>query len=189
MKSFITFNYWLFYFILNLNNLTYKALDLITKPEKKQPSFLEAKAKLEWYCAYQERCMQEVENKLRDWGFYGEQSDNLIADLIVNNYLNEERFASAYVSGKVRIKKWGKIKIKLNLKQKQISEYSTKKAFKEIDEDEYLANLNHLANKKLEQVKGKNEWDKKAKLQRYLISKGYENQLIYDVLNELFHET
>jgi len=162
---------------------------LLTNPEKKQPSFLEAKAKLEWYCAYQERCMQDVEKKLSDWGFYGAQSDNLIADLIVNNFLNEERFASAYVSGKIRIKRWGKLKIKINLKQKKISDYSIKKAFKEIDEDEYLENLNHLAIKKFEQVKGKNQWDKKAKLQRYLISKGYENQLIYEVLNDLFYDT
>ena len=157
------------------------------KPDKKQPSFLEAKAKLEWYCVYQERCMQEVENKLKDWGFYGEQSDNLIADLIVNNFLNEERFAIAYVSGKIRIKKWGKIKIKINLKQKKISEYSTKKAFKEIEDSEYFDNLDYLATKKFEVVKGKNKWDKKAKIQRYLISKGYENQLIYDVLNDLFN--
>ena len=157
-----------------------------TNSPKKQPSFLEAKAKLEWYCVYQERCMQEVENKLSDWGFYGEQSDNLIADLISNSFLNEERFAIAYVSGKIRIKKWGRIKIKINLKQKRISEYSTKKAFKEIDEDEYLENLNHLANKKFEQVKGKSKWDKKAKIQRYLLSKGYENQLVYEVLTDLF---
>jgi len=130
--------------------------------------------------------MQEVETKLKDWGFYGEQSDNLIADLISNNYLNEERFASAYVSGKIRIKRWGKIKIKINLKQKRISDYSTKKAFKEIDDEIYFENLNHLASKKFEQVKGKSKWDKKAKIQRYLLSKGYENQLVYEVLNDLF---
>ena len=154
---------------------------------KKQPSFLEAKAKLEWYCAYQERCLQEVEKKLSDWGFYGEQANNLIADLISNNFLNEERFASAYVSGKIRIKKWGKLKIKINLNQKKISQYSSKKAFNEIDELEYIENLNYLANKKFKQVKGKNKWDKKAKIQRYLLSKGYENELVYEVLNKIFN--
>ena len=156
--------------------------------QKQQPSFLEAKHKLEVYCAYQERCMQEIEKKLADWGFYGEQSDNLIADLISNNYLNEERFASAYVSGKIRIKKWGRVKIKLNLKQKRISDYSLNKALKEIEEGEYLENLNYLTKKKFEQVKGKNKWDKRAKLQRYLLSKGYENQLVYEVLNTLFKD-
>jgi regulatory protein len=160
----------------------------IPPKSKPNPSFLEAKHKLEAYCAYQERCMQEIEEKLHGWGFYGEQEDNLIADLISNNYLNEERFASAYVSGKTRIKKWGRIKIKLNLKQKRISDYSTKKAFKEIDEDEYLENLNYLAKKKFELVKGKNKWDKKAKIQRYLLSKGYENQLVYEVLSTLFKD-
>lgn len=156
--------------------------------QTKQPSFLEAKHKLEAYCAYQERCMQEIEKKLSDWGFYGEQSDNLIADLISNNYLNEERFASAYVSGKIRIKKWGRIKIKLNLKQKKISDYSLNKALKEIEEDEYLGNLNYLTEKKFSQVKGKNKWDKKAKVQRFLLSKGYENHLVYEALSAFFKD-
>jgi len=156
--------------------------------QKQQPSFLEAKHKLEVYCAYQERCMQEIEKKLADWGFYGEQSDNLIADLISNNYLNEERFASAYVSGKIRIKKWGRVKIKLNLKQKRISDYSLNKALKEIEEGEYLENLNYLTKKKFEQVKGKNKWDKRAKLQRYLLSKGYENQLVYEAMSAFFKD-
>ena len=123
-----------------------------------------------------------------DWGFYGEQQDNLIADLISNNYLNEERFASAYVSGKTRIKKWGRVKIKINLKQKRISDYSINKAFKEIDESEYLERLNYLTEKKFNQVKGKNKWDKKAKMQRYLISKGYENQLVFEALSVFFKD-
>ena len=161
---------------------------MYNKNEKPQPSFLEAKHKLEAYCAYQERCMQEIENKLFDWGFYGEQQDNLIADLISNNYLNEERFASAYVSGKTRIKKWGRVKIKINLKQKRISDYSINKAFKEIDESEYLERLNYLTEKKFNQVKGKNKWDKKAKMQRYLISKGYENQLVFEALSVFFKD-
>ena len=78
------------------------------------------------------------------------------------------------------------VKIKLNLKQKRISDYSTKKAFKEIDEDEYIENINYLAQRKFDQVKGKNKWDKKAKIQRYLFSKGYENELVFEVLNTLF---
>ena len=100
---------------------------MFTNTPKKQPSFLEAKAKLEWYCAYQERCMQEVENKLKDWGFYGEQSDNLIADLIVNNFLNEERFASAYVSGKIRIKKHLMTKISMELQDYLVTLKGTSK--------------------------------------------------------------
>ena len=149
-------------------------------------SFLEAKHKLEAFCAYQERCMQEIENKLLDWEFYGEQADNLIADLISNNFLNEERFASAFVSGKMRIKKWGRIKIRQHLKQKRISDYSMNKAFKEIDEEEYIENINILTEKKLSLVKGKNVWDKKVKVQRYLLSKGYENQLVFETLNNYF---
>lgn len=154
--------------------------------KKAKYSFLEAKSKLEAFCAYQERCVQEIENKLRDWGINGEQVDFIVADLISNNFLNEERFASAFVSGKMRIKKWGRIKIKQHLKQKNISSYSLNKALKEIDEEEYLNNLNSLTEKKIRLTKAKSKWDKRMKVQRYLLSKGYETNLVLESLKEHF---
>jgi regulatory protein len=111
-------------------------------------SFLEAKAKLEALCAYQERCQFEIDQKLKLWGFFLEERQQLIADLISNRFLDEERFASAYVSGKFRIKKWGRIKIKSYLAQKHISNYSIQKALKEIDGEEYWQTLVQLANRK-----------------------------------------
>jgi regulatory protein len=102
--------------------------------ESKGFSFLEAKAKLEAFCAYQERCQMEIENKLYAWKFSDEQISQLIADLITNRFLDEERFASAFVSGKFRIKHWGRIKIKAHLKAKRISNYSIEKGLKEIDD-------------------------------------------------------
>ncbi len=153
--------------------------------QQNKPSFLEAKHKIEAFCAYQERCEKEVVDRLNKWSIYGEQADILIADLIANNFLNEERFAEAFVSGKIRIKRWGRIKIKQQLKQKQISTYSINKAFNQIDEQEYLDNLNYLVNKKKKDIQPKGEltWKNKAKLQRFLQSKGYENDLIFEVLN------
>jgi regulatory protein len=156
--------------------------------EEKQrtpPTFLEAKVKLEAWCAYQERCQFEVTQKLFDWQFSVEQRDQLIADLISNRFIDEERFASAFVSGKFRIKHWGRNKIRQHLKQKRISEYSIKKGFQEIDPDEYWVTLLRLTARKLAEKK-RNEtiWQSRARVQRYLSAKGYEFDLIADALKE-----
>ena len=86
-------------------------------------SFLEAKTKLEALCAYQERCSFDLDKKMKEWGVDTEDRNRLLAHLIEHNFLNEERFAEAYVSGKVNIKKWGRVKIKMQLKSKKISNY------------------------------------------------------------------
>ena len=152
-------------------------------------SFLEAKAKLEALCAYQERCQYELQQKLYSWGIDREDSDRLISDLIQNNFLNEERFVSSFVSGKFRIKKWGRIKIKAELKQRHISSYSIQKGLSEIDPDDYWKSLLHLARKKLKDLyKAKDIWDKKVKLNRFLQSKGYESDLINDAIEEVLKE-
>lgn len=145
-------------------------------------SVSEAKAKLEALCAYQERCQFEIDQKLISWGFYQDERNQLIADLISNRFIDEERFASAYVSGKFRIKKWGRIKIRTSLLQKHISKFSIEKALNEIDRDEYYQTLLGLAVKKKKDLsKEKDSWSKKVKLMRFLQSKGYENDLIHDV--------
>ncbi len=130
-----------------------------------QPKYqlLEAKQKVEAYCAYQERCDFEVRKKLQDWWMPQDHIDILISDLISNNFLNEERFACAFVSGKFRIKKWGRIKIKQHLKQKRISDYSINKGMQEIDEEAYLRTIQDLIASKSRLTKFKNDWDKKAR--------------------------
>lgn len=149
-------------------------------------SFLEAKAKLEAFCAYQERCQFEIQNKLITWKFPEEQRNQLIAHLITHRFLDEERFACAYVSGKFRIKKWGKIKIKQHLKQKQISSYSIQKAMKEIDAGEYYDTIYKLAERKwLERKADEDLWNFQAKVSRYLAAKGYESDLIYEVVQSV----
>jgi regulatory protein len=101
--------------------------------------------------------------------------------------LDEERFASAYVSGKFRIKRWGRVKIKSHLAQKHVSTYSIEKALKEINLDDYWEALVYLAERKFADLKGeKNHWQKRAKLTRYLQSKGYEGDLIQDAVNNVF---
>lgn len=148
-----------------------------------QLSFLEAKVKLEAYCAYQERCHQEIIKKLSTWKIYGDDANALISDLISNNFLNEERFASAFVSGKFRIKKWGRIKIKQALKQKGVSSYSLSKGLAEIDGDAYWETLIDLAMAKNNLIQSTDPWERRIKLQRYLQTKGYEHDLVLDALS------
>ncbi|MBK8926357.1 MAG: RecX family transcriptional regulator [Crocinitomicaceae bacterium] len=153
-------------------------------PQAASYSFLTAKTKIESYCAYQERAPEEIRIKLNSWGLKPDEIEALISHLITHNFLNEERFASAFVSGKFRIKKWGKIKIRAELKRKKISDYSIQKALKEIDADDYVLTLSELKKSKERLVKAKSQTDKKIKLMRYLASKGYEHDLIQDVLGE-----
>jgi regulatory protein len=152
----------------------------------KKISFLEAKSKIESYCAYQDRSHFEVKNKLFSWGQSAEQVDQLTAYLIENKFLDEGRFAESYVSGKLRIKHWGRIKIRQGLKLKQIPEKIIQLAFKTIDPDEYFEILKHEITKKQRDLSNeKDPWKKKAKLLRYAQSKGFENDLIFEALSEI----
>jgi len=149
-------------------------------------SFLEAKARLEALCAVQERCSFELQNKMNSWGIMQEDSDALLAHLIANNFLNEQRFAAAFVSGKVTIKKWGKVKIKRHLQQKFISDYSINCALNTIDDAVYLNHLSSLAAKKFNILeKEKDQFTRKGKVYRYLLSKGYETDSIMSVIDIL----
>lgn len=138
--------------------------------------------KAESWCAYQERAQQEVRNKLYDWELKPNEVEEVISELISTNFLNEERFAQAYVSGKFKIKRWGKIKIKQGLKLKKVPDKMIQKALNTIDGDEYLGVLLALAEKKLGVLTEKDGAKKKYKLITYLQSKGFENNLIFDVL-------
>lgn len=139
----------------------------------------QAKLKAESYCAYQERAQQEVRDKLYEWGLHQEDVEQIISDLISENFLNEERFAKAFVLGKFRMQAWGKIKIKQHLKAKRVSEPLIKIAMREIDLDDYEDKLEELIAKKLPSNISKLSLADKAKLVRYLQSKGYESDLIF----------
>jgi regulatory protein len=145
----------------------------------------QALQKLKHYCAYQERCHSEVKQKLYDLGVWKKDHDEIIASLIQENYLNEERFAIAFAGGKYRLKKWGRVKIRHELKQKQVTEYCIKKALKEIDEDEYHRTLLALADTKYKSL-AKDQWlIRKKKTVDHLLQKGFELPLINSVLVEL----
>ena len=142
--------------------------------------------KIKQYCAYQERCHKEVREKLYSFGLNKEEVDEIISTLINENYLNEERFAIQFAGGKFRMKHWGKNKIKQALKFKQVSDYCIKKALKEIDHISYERAFQKLAEQKLKTLKSeRNIFVKKRKLQDFLLQRGFENELIKDVLKNL----
>lgn len=144
----------------------------------------QALTKIKHYCAYQERSHREVMGKLYDLGLYKSEAELLLSQLIEEGYLNEERFAIQFAGGKFRIKQWGKKKIEQALKEKQVSGYCIKKAIAQIDDADYRKTLQHLCTKKWEQLKGeKNIFIKKRKLQDYLLQKGYEYELVKEVVS------
>ena len=145
---------------------------------RKQISPGQALQKLRHYCGYQERCHQEVIGKLYSLGVPKAEHGEIIATLIADGFLNEERFATTYAGGKFRINQWGRLKIKHALQQKQVSEYCIKKAMKEIDEDQYLSLLNNLAKEKYDSLKSFQWLVRKKKTLDYLIQRGFEPQLI-----------
>lgn len=146
----------------------------------------QALQKAKHYCAYQERSHAEVKEKLYGFGLYKKEVEELLSTLIEENYLNEERFAIAFAGGHFRTKHWGRVKIKYQLKQKQVSEYCIKKALKTIDEDDYQQTLQKLFDGKLKTLKSeKNIFIKKRKLQDYLLQKGFEMELIRELLSKI----
>lgn len=149
----------------------------------KKPS-LKPKEKAARYCAIQERSQQQVREKLSHYGVFGEEAEEIIAELISMDFINEERFARAYVRGKFRMKKWGKIKILQGLNRHRISDYCVKKGFEEIDHEEYLFTLQQIYEKYSSSLSEENKWVRRNKITRYLISKGYEPTDVYDLLSE-----
>jgi regulatory protein len=139
----------------------------------------QALAKSYKFCAYQERSQKEVRDKLISFKLENEEIENIIVKLIEENFLNEERFALAYAGGKFRIKHWGKNKIKQSLKQHDVSEYCIKKALSNIKNDEYYLTIEKLVSKKNKELKEeKNRLARARKVLVFMITKGYEHELV-----------
>jgi len=139
-----------------------------------------------YYCKYQERCHSEVRNKLYELGMFSVTVDEQIALLIEAGHLNEERFARAYARGRWRLKQWGRVKIRQQLRLKKVSEYCIKKGLSEIDEQEYFDKINEIAAKKaLELAKERSILSKKAKISRFLLQRGYEQDIVSDLVAQI----
>lgn len=148
-------------------------------------SLKEAQQKIEYFCAYQERCHQEVTEKLRNMKMDSDEIDQIMVRLISDNFLNEERFACSFARGKHRIKHWGKIRIINELKFRNISQTLINSALKEISPEEYLATFHNLAERQWETNRETNILKKRKKFCDYLLRRGYESNLVYEKVKEL----
>ncbi len=138
------------------------------------------------FCAYQERTQAEVKQRLYEYGLWGDDAEQVIVKLIENNFINEERFARTYAGSKFRLKKWGRIKIEYALKQKGLSPYCVRAGMEEITDEDYENTLRELLEKKISQIKAENDFILKRKLANYALTKGYENERVWSLIEEIF---
>ncbi|WP_374460797.1 regulatory protein RecX [Chryseobacterium taeanense] len=151
--------------------------------EKKSFTFDEIKQKLVNYCVYQDRCHYEVEQKMKEFLLIEEAKEDIMLYLLKENFLNEERFTRSYIRGKFYIKHWGKTKIKINLKQKQVPEKLIYKCFEEIDENDYDQTIRKIFDDYYSKQTGLKEYQRKSKTIKYLMNRGFEYERINDILD------
>lgn len=146
-----------------------------------RPIFLKAAS----FCAYQERTQDEVRQRLKEWNMWGEEAEEIISELIQENFLNEERFAKTFAGSKFRVKKWGRRKIMFELKKRKLSDYCIKAGMNEIDDEDYYQTLKALIEKKKHDYRSEeNEYKLHQKIAQFLTGKGYESGLIWEILRE-----
>ena len=164
-------------------NKSYDGAETSKKLEKN-----DARQKIARYCAYQERSHAEVEEKLYSYGLGRDDVEDLLAWLIAENFVNEERYALAYAGGKFRVKRWGRLKIKQHLQQRKVSAYSINKALDSINAEDYSESLDHLITAGLKTVKSDNVFQLRHKISRSLINKGYEPEIVWERLMALIDD-
>jgi regulatory protein len=156
------------------------------KEKKKQwISKEEALQKLQRYCAYQDRCHQEVRKKLLDLGQYGDDLEEIILVLIEEKFLDEERFARSYARGKFRMKRWGRVRIQQELKKRDLSDYCVRAGLSEIQEEAYRKALEEVLAKRKEQKAGKTGWELYKDLVDYGLRRGFEYELVKETVSRL----
>lgn len=154
--------------------------------KRKTLSLAEAEQRIFRYCAYQERSHLEVRNKLRSFGISESMINEVVYRLIQENFLNEERFARTFAGGRFRMKHWGRNKIALELERKGLTEKCVSIGLSEINQAEYHATLMRLLREKDESLTEPDIYARRSKLSKYVIQKGYEPDLVWDTIRQLF---
>jgi regulatory protein len=141
--------------------------------------------KITAYCAYQDRCIMEVRGKLEDLGVEGDTIASLVEKLVEQGFLDEKRFVDAFVRGRFLIKKWGKVRIRQELKLRGISEDLVREGISMIEPDQYIEVLNSLVERKWQATKESDAFLKKGKVQRFLLFRGFEYDLVRESLDRI----
>ncbi len=136
-------------------------------------------------CSGREYCIRDIHDKITSWGLGDIDNEKIISILIKENFINEDRYAKAFVKDKFAYNKWGKVKITAHLKAKNIPSEIIRQSLDSIDNEYYLKILKGLISDHRRFIKAKNQYDLKAKLLRYGLSKGFESSLLYDILNDI----
>ena len=143
----------------------------------------ETTEKIQSFCALQDRCQWEVQNKMRQWGVEEYLIENIVTDLILEKFIDEQRFSESFCRGKFRIKRWGKVKIKNELRLRKISVSCIEKGLEQIEDEEYYSILKELYEKKNSSLKEQNLFIRNKKIVKYLQQKGFESNLIWELIN------
>ncbi len=156
---------------------------MVTRVPKNEPIVILQKVR--HFCGFQERCIRDVEEKLKEWAVQDKMIPSIIHQLQQENFLNEERFAKVFAGGKFRINKWGRKKIEFELYHRGIQELFIQQGLLEIDNDEYLKTLREIIEKKRDEIKPGKENNIRQKIINFAIGKGFETDLILAILKEL----
>jgi len=140
--------------------------------------------KIQSYCLYQDRCIKEVKNKLYSFKVSSQLVENIVEYLIDNDYVNEERYTKMFIQGKLRIKKWGRIKLKYELRSKGIDIKTINEHINQINEEDYINYFNEFSTSKIKFLKGTKD-QKKRSFINYFTYRGWENNLIYQKLRDI----
>ena len=155
---------------------------------KKYVSRDEALLKLQRFCAYQDRCHQEVRSKLLDLGIYGDDLEAIMAELIADTFLDEERFARSFARGRFRTKQWGRVRIRQELKRRDITDYCIRKAMEEIGEEDYLLTLEAVIHKKNGLLRTGDPFDRRRRLADHAVRRGFEPELVWEKVKAIVRE-
>ena len=156
---------------------------------KKGLGFSKILQKISSYCAYQERCLSEVRNKLSDFGLNSEEEGTIINKLLEQDFINEKRFAETFVRGRFTLKKWGKVRIRQELKMRSLPNDLISTALDQIEDDAYVSTLMQLARRKWVLIKDNDVIKKKAKVHRFLMFRGFEPEFIKETLDTILSDT